>query len=132
VVRAIDQNGNEDGNTAEVSATTGAAASFSAQIQPIFSASCTSAGCHRRPGMVAADLDLGAGNAHAALVGVSSTQCDPTRLLVDPGDPDASYLIDKILGVDLGFGTRMPKMGSLTPAEIQLITDWVAEGAADN
>jgi hypothetical protein len=46
--------------------------------------------------------------------------------------PETSYLVDKIRGINLCSGTRMPKNASLSLAEIQTIVDWVAEGALND
>ena len=47
--------------------------------------------------------------------------------VIEPGDPDASYLVELILSGD------MPKEGdTLTEAEIALISQWIAGGAANN
>ncbi len=130
VVRAEDGAGNEEQNTVEVAVTTGDATSFSGRIEPLLDATCGSFQCHGGP-MPAQDLDLRAGNAYGALVGVESTQC-AGRLRVSPGQPEASYLINKLTGVDMCFGTKMPKVGSLSQPDLQSIIDWIAEGAADN
>lgn len=130
VVRAVDALDNEEGNTVERAVTTGAAVSFSADVQPIFDASCGDNACHG--GVAPAEgLDLSPGTAYAALVGIAASQC-ANRLRVAAGDPDSSYLIDKLRGVDLCSGTRMPKGAPLPGAQIQLIVDWVAQGAPDN
>ncbi|MEM9489563.1 MAG: hypothetical protein AAGC55_10490 [Myxococcota bacterium] len=53
---------------------------------------------------------------------------NPTMLRVAPGDPDRSFLIDKLRGRDVG--TIMP-LGAdpLTEAEIQMFEDWIRNGA---
>jgi len=53
---------------------------------------------------------------------------------VVPGDPDFSYLIRKLENTDISPGTtQMPKGGaSLTPGEIGLIRDWIANGAKND
>jgi len=53
--------------------------------------------------------------------------------IVVPGDPCASVLMHKIADTP-AFGSRMPLDGPpyLSPEEIQLISDWIAEGAIDN
>lgn len=130
VVRALDQAGNEDTNTVELAVTTGDAISFAAQVEPLLDATCAGNACHDSV-MPAQDLDLTAGASYQALVNAASTQC-ADRLLVAPSQPEASYLIDKLLGTNLCSGSRMPKNGSLTPAQIQIVTDWVREGALDN
>ena len=104
--------------------------SFAAEVEPVLADSCAGMGCHKPP-VLAAGLDLSAGHAYADLVGVSSSQCN-MRLRVAPGQPDASYLLDKIVGINLCKGTKMPKSGSLSPAEIAAISEWICRGAPDN
>lgn len=49
-----------------------------------------------------------------------------------PGDPDASYLIEK-LNPNPRFGAQMPENRTpLTSDEIEMIRTWIAEGAQDN
>jgi hypothetical protein len=105
--------------------------SFATDIEPVLVDDCTGVGCHGFP-VSAAGLDLRLGNAHGNLVGVPSTQCND-RLLVAPGQPGASYLMDKLLGINLCFGTAMPKAApSLSAAQIAAISEWICRGAADN
>jgi hypothetical protein len=63
---------------------------------------------------------------------VKSIQC--TELdLVKPGAPDQSYLVFKLQGSGSCFqGSRMPKSAPLSTAEIQLVRDWIANGAPNN
>ncbi len=51
--------------------------------------------------------------------------------IVVPGDPCASILVQKI-GAAPPFGARMPLDGPpfLSASQIQVISDWIAEGAA--
>jgi hypothetical protein len=130
VVRAVDAAGNEDANTVERSATTAASVSYAADVQPIFDASCAGAACHAGV-MPSAGLDLRPAASYGQLVEVPAEQC-ASRLRVAPGAPDQSYLVDKIRGTNLCAGTRMPKDSSLSPAEIQLVVDWIAAGAQDD
>jgi hypothetical protein len=130
VVRALDTVGNEDQNTIEMAITTGDSTSFSADIVPIFQARCTNVGCHGGV-MPAQQLDLRAQNAYSQLVNVQSTQC-AGRTRVTPSQLDASYLANKITGVDMCFGSQMPKGSVMGAVERQLILDWVTEGALDN
>jgi len=91
----------------------------------IFDPYCTS--CH-----VGATAPLGlrldATNSYALLVGRASVQ-DPGRLRVAPGDPNASYLIHKLQGT-AGTGGQMP-LGAppLSLAEIDVIRQWILNGA---
>jgi hypothetical protein len=105
--------------------------SFVAEIEPVLVDTCTGVGCHGFP-ISAAGLDLRLGNAYANLVNVPSSQCN-NRLLVAPGQPNASYLMDKLQGVNLCFGTSMPKAApSLSAAQLAAISEWICRGAEDN
>jgi hypothetical protein len=55
-----------------------------------------------------------------------------TRIVI-PGKPCDSIIVQK-LGLAPPFGARMPYNGPpyLSAAELQLIRDWIAEGALDN
>lgn len=74
-------------------------------------------------------LDLTSGAGYAHLVGVASSQC-ANRLLVSPGAPAESYLLDKLLGQNICSGSQMPKAGSLPAADIEAVTSWICSGAA--
>lgn len=103
--------------------------SFSADVQPIFTRSCAKSGCHI-PATAPFGFVLEEGQAYANLVGVTSVE-DPTLVRVEPGRSDLSYIIRKLEGT--GLGERMPLGGPYLPdAEIQLIKDWIDEGALDN
>jgi hypothetical protein len=110
--------------------------SLANDVQPIFTASCASNGCHDGksrpgggPGGGATSLDLSAGNALQSLLN-TTTPCG--RVLV-PGDAASSILIGKLDGTELCMGSLMPKgNGSLATEEIDLIASWVCQGAADN
>jgi hypothetical protein len=105
--------------------------SFRAHVQPIFTASCSASGCHAgaRP---KESLSLEPGKSYGALVGKPASQCGE-RLLVKPGDAAQSYLVQKIMGVELCSGSQMPKAGQGLPAaELGKITDWICQGAPDN
>ncbi len=54
------------------------------------------------------------------------------QLIVEPGWPEDSPLVDKI-NRDPDFGVRMPSGRSpLSNQDIALITAWIEEGAEDN
>jgi hypothetical protein len=66
-------------------------------------------------------------------VGVSAYECADGRNLVTPGDPDHSYVIQKLRGEDLCSGGRMPRLGlPLSDQQIQTIVDWVCAGATND
>jgi len=88
-------------------------------------------GCHAgaRP---AQSLSLESGKAFAALVNVASSECG-ARPLVKPGAAGSSYLVDKLMGTNLCSGSQMPKAGSSLPgAQIDLIRNWICQGAPNN
>jgi hypothetical protein len=106
--------------------------SFSMDVAPILANNCAQGGCHAtmapKEGM-----SLTSTRAFDSLVGVTAAQCDDGRQRVEPGNVAGSYLIDKLLGVDLCKGTRMPKAGqSLPEDDIETIGAWICNGAPDN
>lgn len=112
---------------------------FSSISKEIFEASDASGraacvGCHTNVGRTpAGGLNLLPGAAHAALVGVNSTQ-KPSLKLVAPGDPDNSYLIHKLEGAPGIVGRQMPRNGPpfLTSGQILVIRRWIALGAKND
>lgn len=106
----------------------GTQVSFAGDIQPIFDADCNRGGCHGGASP-AGGLDLTAGRAYQELVDAASEQCSG-RVRVVPGDAEASYLYDKLVGVDLCAGSRMPKGAApLGPADTDAIRAWICAGA---
>jgi hypothetical protein len=74
-------------------------------------------------------LRLDAGNSYALLVNVASAEV-PGTLRVSPGNPNASYLVQKIEGT-AAVGVRMPANGPpyLPQDRIDLVRRWIAAGA---
>jgi hypothetical protein len=97
----------------------------------IFTPSCATSTCHSAANQ-AAGLDLSSADAsYAELVGQFSNQTGQMNvMLVAPNDPDASYLVRKIEGVNI-TGGRMPPgaAGPLPQSEIDVIRDWITAGA---
>jgi hypothetical protein len=76
--------------------------------------------------------NLTAGASFATLVNVASHE-QPNVLRVKPGDPAASYLIQKLEGAATIGGQRMPLGGPyLDQATIDTIKSWIAAGATNN
>lgn len=100
-------------------------ADFDSIQQNVFTPICT--GCHA--GAAAPlGLRLEAGESYAQLVGIPSVEADDL-LRVAPGDPDASYLVQKIEG-RAEVGDRMPLGGPPLPqATIDVIRQWIVDGA---
>jgi hypothetical protein len=111
--------------------------SFSAIQRDIFNATdsagrlaCT--GCHNAIGARTNGMNLTGETAYATLVHVPSVG-KPSAIRVVPGDPDASYLIQKIEGSPGIVGVRMPQRPPyLTPGQIAIIRRWIELGAPNN
>jgi len=89
--------------------------------------------CHTSQGRnPAAGLDLSA-NAFSGLVNVASRN-KPGATLVVPGDPDNSYVIQKLEGATGIVGRQMPFNGPpyLTAGQIQIIRRWILLGAKND
>jgi len=65
---------------------------------------------------------------YAGLVNVSSTECT-TKKRVLPGDSANSYLMNKLTGLNMCFGSKMPKTGSISQAQLDTIQAWIDSGA---
>ena len=90
--------------------------SYAKDIQPIFQSRCAS--CHIGKAK-SGGLNLGS---YASLMAGSEDGA-----VIVAGDASQSFLVEKITAGE------MPKRGpKLTPAQIQLITDWVNAGAQNN
>jgi hypothetical protein len=73
-------------------------------------------------------LRLDAANSFNFLVGVPSTEV-PSLMRVKPGDPDNSYIIQKLEG-HAAVGVQMPKgEAPLSTATIAFVREWITNGA---
>lgn len=83
--------------------------------------------CHSGAG-APQGLRLDANNSFSSLVGVSSEE-DGSVLRVEPGNPDQSYLVQKLEGT-AAVGGRMPLDAPALPqSTIAVIRQWIADGA---
>lgn len=105
--------------------------SFSAQIQPFLNQQCYA--CHLT-GATSGGVNLEPGASFSNLVGIPSSESPLPR--VTAGDPELSYLIHKLRGTHLevgGSGLQMPMGGGQVSEEIlDLVSQWITEGAIDN
>ena len=107
--------------------------SFSGRIQPIFTTACP--GRHSEGGL--ADLSgialrLTADVSYSLLISQRSVQ-RPDLTLVAPGDPASSLLFLKISSGTPPVGARMPRSAPpLSQPKIDLIRDWIDQGALNN
>ena len=105
-------------------------ASFSSIQANVFTPTCATAGCHQGAG-APQGLRLEDAVSYAMLVNVASSE-DPGVLRVAPGNPDASYLVQKIEGT-ASVGAQMPLNAAPLPqATIDVIRQWITEGAVDD
>jgi mono/diheme cytochrome c family protein len=91
--------------------------SFSSDVMPIFQAECSA--CHGNFGGWDA-------SSYATVLGTGNN-----APVIVPGDPENSLLAQKMTGTQ-SVGNIMPPAGLLPDEEIQIILDWIEEGAADN
>ena len=117
--------GDGNGNVSNVS--------LSRDVQPIMTDKC--AGCHSVGGFAERSgipVLLNDGETHSQIVNVASA-VDDTLTFVVPGDPDASYFLEKVASDAPTRGARMPLFGApLSDAESETIRTWILEGAEDN
>ena len=99
-----------------------------AQVSEVFAVSCTLSGCHSG-GEPAADMSL-EGDFAARIIGVASGQ-RPDLKLVDPGNPDDSYLLIKVRGDDEIVSQQMPPDKTLPAEQVEIIRAWIASGAEE-
>lgn len=103
----------------------GSAPSLSHDVQPILDGHCTNIECH--PGV------FNRGRAHPKLVGVTAPECADGRLYVAPGDPERSYVYQKLAGREMCSGVQMPKDAApLDETQLATIAAWIAAGARDD
>ena len=95
----------------------------------VFTPTCATSGCHAGSNP-AASLNLEAANSYAMLVGVASTQ-DAGIQRVNPNNPNLSYLIQKMEGT-AATGNVMPPTGSIEQADIDIVRQWITDGAIDD
>ncbi len=115
----------ENGRPAEQDDGEGLTSEFTSIQANVLTPLCTT--CHS--GAAAPlGLRLNEGVSYALLVNAPSTEV-PSLLRVDPGNPDNSYLIQKLEGT-AAVGARMPLGGSpLPPETIAVVRQWILEGA---
>jgi hypothetical protein len=106
----------------------GASPSLTNDIVPnITTPNCSgSDGCHVAMHSAPGVMDM--------MVGRIAEQCTDIRYMVNPGDPEHSYVIHKLTNHNICAGTQqMPKGGQMLPDDqIQTIYDWICQGALSN
>jgi hypothetical protein len=93
---------------------------------------CT--GCHTSTGRTpASGLNLNHDVAYDQLVNIAS-RGKPSATRIVPGNPDASYLLQKVEGAPGIVGLRMPFSGApfLTDGQLLILRRWIELGAPRN
>jgi hypothetical protein len=128
--------GDDDGGTSLEPPPSGPP-TLSADVQPIFNNNCAFNGCHggtilEPPGK---PMSLAEGQSWTNTVGVESLQ-RPGMARITAGAAEDSYLVHKIQGTNEGVGgsgQRMPlNLPELSSAEIDVIREWIDDGAKNN
>ena len=99
-----------------------------AEVSEVFAVSCAFSGCHGGEEL-AAGLSL-EGDFAGRIVGVASEQRSGF-LLVDPGNPNKSYLLMKVRGDDEIISRQMPPGNPLPAEQVEIIRAWIASGAKE-
>jgi hypothetical protein len=97
----------------------------------LFTPSCAVSGCHNSAS-ARAGLILASGSTFNETVNVASSQ-RPTIDIIEPGDPESSYMVKKLRGDSDIDGARMPDGGPFLSAEqMAELASWINSGAPDN
>lgn len=110
----------------------GAGVTWKGRISKVFDANCS--GCHGGTSPPEG-LDLRGESAYLHLMGESVQK--PGMKLVEPGNPDASYLWLKLIGDESIEGYPMPYNpltgeGKLSDGELADVQTWILNGAVEN
>ncbi len=102
-----------------------------AEVQAqIFTPTCAVAGCHTGS-VPRGGLNLSDGQSFGNLVGVAAVG-NPSAVRVVVGNPDQSYLVQKLEGAAGIVGSQMPfGADPLSPAQIGLVRSWITAGAVE-
>lgn len=93
--------------------------SFTRDIVPLFNG-CAGEVCH----------SFSSGGI-AQQVNVPSVECCQQRLMIEPGHPERSYVLQKLRGTELCGGDPMPlEQPRFNAADLQAISDWICQGAS--
>ncbi len=92
----------------------------------LFQSTCGASACHDAT-QPTGNLDLASPNVASRLIGVPAS--DPkcaSKLLVNPKNPDSSFLLEKLESSKPSCGVQMPKGSKpLAPAQIACVKQWI-------
>jgi hypothetical protein len=101
--------------------------------EAILAESCGTTGCHDDTSQAQAGLDLVSPGVENRVVDVNAIGIGCSdRILVVAGDPNTSYLLDKILNVPGICGLQMPVVGTLPPEDIDILEEWIIDLGASS
>jgi hypothetical protein len=108
--------------------------SFARDLRPLFDRprSMAGCGCHTPTNGSPSGIELSGFNM-GSLQAIRQGGVTSGAAIIKPGDPCGSVLVQK-MGDTPPFGARMPLDGApfFSDEELQLLHDWIAEGARDN
>lgn len=91
----------------------------------VFVPSCGFGGCH---GTGTGGLTLTEDTTPSALINVQASGM-PDRFYVVPGEPDNSYIVQKMEGTAGIAGSIMPTTGIVEPERVTMVRNWILAGA---
>jgi hypothetical protein len=96
--------------------------------ETILAESCGTTGCHDDSSQAQAGLDLVSPGVEARVVDINAIAIGCTdRTLVVAGDPDNSYLLEKVLNIPGICGLQMPIVGALDSDEVDVLRQWIVD-----
>jgi hypothetical protein len=117
--------------------------SFRGDVYPVLAKHCAdSSGCHGDDPTHSVELDLREAAAYSELVGAGA-EARPGALRISPGDPAASFLVDKLVGslharegkpMPLDAQTGEPLVPRPVPPQFidETLKPWILAGAPNN
>ncbi len=95
-----------------------------AKAAAVFDEYCT--GCHAEGGDLSDPSEFPLEGDLSILIGIKANESD--KLLIAPGDPEGSYLMDKVLGTHAMKDDLMP-LGDdpLPPEALKVLSDWISD-----
>lgn len=116
--------GDRNGQDGGIVAASGCRPDIESIQKTVFFPRCATSGCHAGANP-AGSLDLESTGADARLVGQPASECGG-QILVRPGDPDGSYLTDKLGSSKPACGLPMPiGASSLAADDVACIRAWI-------
>jgi len=96
--------------------------------ETVLAENCGTAGCHDATAQAQAGLDLITPSVESRVVGVNAIGIGcQSKVLVVAGDPDGSYLLDKVLDMPGVCGFEMPYVGTISESDVQVLRRWIID-----